>query len=259
VIAREHPALNAGPSLVHVDAYRLGGIDELDDLDLDTSLDDAVTVVEWGEGVAEGLAESRLEIRIIRALADDDLASDDLDPRRVLMTPIGPRWYEMEDLASQRPPLAEKLNENLLLDFHRCAESELDHLDPLIPLRLSLMVAEHKGRVLLVHNAWRREWELPGGQIHEGEHAREAALREFASETGAAVGDVEFVGVGTVQVGHERRIEYVGVYRTVLAGALDFRPNAALDHVDLWDLTSELPGLSAIDAHLARLALGRDG
>ena len=128
-----------------------------------------MTVVEWGEGVAEGLAESRLEIRIIRALADDDLASDDLDPRRVLMTPIGPRWYEMDDLASQRPPLAEKLNENLLLDFHRCAESELDHLDPLIPLRLSLMVAEHKGRVLLVHNAWRREWELPGGQIHEGE------------------------------------------------------------------------------------------
>jgi len=38
---------------VHVDAYRLGGIAELDDLDLDTSLDDAVTVVEWGEGVAE--------------------------------------------------------------------------------------------------------------------------------------------------------------------------------------------------------------
>ena len=50
VIARVHPSLVGGPPLVHVDAYRLGGIDELDDLDLDTSLDDAVTVVEWGEG-----------------------------------------------------------------------------------------------------------------------------------------------------------------------------------------------------------------
>ena len=80
---------------MHVDAYRLGGIDELDDLDLDTSLEDAVTVVEWGEGIAEGLAESRLEIRIIRALAHQDEHAD-LDPRRVLMTPIGPRWYEME-------------------------------------------------------------------------------------------------------------------------------------------------------------------
>ena len=64
VIARVHPSLVGGPPLVHVDAYRLGGIAELDDLDLDTSLEEAVTVVEWGEGIAEGLAESRLEVRI---------------------------------------------------------------------------------------------------------------------------------------------------------------------------------------------------
>ena len=51
VIARVHPSLTDGPALVHVDAYRLGGLAELDDLDLDTSLDDAVTVVEWGEGL----------------------------------------------------------------------------------------------------------------------------------------------------------------------------------------------------------------
>ncbi|HYH34744.1 MAG TPA: tRNA (adenosine(37)-N6)-threonylcarbamoyltransferase complex ATPase subunit type 1 TsaE [Nocardioides sp.] len=91
VIARVHPSLTGGPALVHVDAYRLGGIDELDDLDLDASLDDAVTVVEWGEGIAEGLAESRLEVRIIRALAHEE-PEDGLDPRRVLLTPVGPRW-----------------------------------------------------------------------------------------------------------------------------------------------------------------------
>ena len=79
VIARVHPQRVGGPALVHVDAYRLGGIDELDDLDLDTSLDDAVTVVEWGEGIAEGLAESRLEVRIVRG---DDRTSDDPPARR---------------------------------------------------------------------------------------------------------------------------------------------------------------------------------
>ena len=42
VIARVHPSLGDGPALVHVDAYRLGGFGELDDLDLDTSVDDAV-------------------------------------------------------------------------------------------------------------------------------------------------------------------------------------------------------------------------
>ena len=131
VISREHPPVDGGPPLVHVDAYRLGGIDELDDLDLDTSLEDAVTVVEWGEGIAEGLAESRLEIRIIRALAHQDEHAD-LDPRRVLMTPIGPRWYEME-VPNRRPPLAEKLNENLLLDFRHCPESDLDIAGPVDP------------------------------------------------------------------------------------------------------------------------------
>jgi tRNA threonylcarbamoyladenosine biosynthesis protein TsaE len=257
VIAREHPSLEEGPSLVHVDAYRLGGMEELDDLDLDTSLEDAVTVVEWGEGVAEGLAESRLEIRIIRALADEEAADHaDLDPRRVLMTPIGPRWYEMEVPASHRPPLAEKLNENLLLDFFRCDESELDELDPRIPLPLSLMVAEHDGRVLLVHDAWRREWELPGGTIEDGETAREAAVREFHEETGMSAGPVEFVGVGTVQLGHERRIEYTALYRTTLDTVPELRPDDEIGRLQWWDLSTEVPRLSAIDAHLAQLAVG---
>lgn len=91
VIARVHPSLIGGPDLVHVDAYRLGGLDELDDLDLDASLDDAVTVVEWGEGLAEGLSESRLEVAIVRG----DAPHDGLDPRRVEVTPVGPRWHAL--------------------------------------------------------------------------------------------------------------------------------------------------------------------
>lgn len=82
VIARVHPSLVGGPDLVHVDAYRLGGIDELDDLDLDTALDDAVTVVEWGAGLAEGLADERLEITITRAVGDESIDAE-LDPRVV--------------------------------------------------------------------------------------------------------------------------------------------------------------------------------
>jgi tRNA threonylcarbamoyladenosine biosynthesis protein TsaE len=64
VIARVHPSLVGGPDLVHVDAYRLGGVLELDDLDLDASLDEAVTVVEWGHGVAEQLSEDYLEVTL---------------------------------------------------------------------------------------------------------------------------------------------------------------------------------------------------
>jgi tRNA threonylcarbamoyladenosine biosynthesis protein TsaE len=94
VISRVHPSLGDGPPLVHVDAYRLGGIAELDDLDLDTDLADAVTVVEWGEGVAEGLADERLELRLHRAVGGGLDALDDADPRELEVRPVGLRWLE---------------------------------------------------------------------------------------------------------------------------------------------------------------------
>ncbi len=97
VIARVHPSLSAGPALVHVDAYRLGDRLELDDLDLDTSLEEAVTVVEWGTGVAEELAEDRLEVEILRAHADEDG-----ETRTVTLSALGPRWsgVDLGSLAS---------------------------------------------------------------------------------------------------------------------------------------------------------------
>ena len=103
VIARVHPSEVDGPDLVHVDAYRLGGMAELDDLDLDTDLEDAVTVVEWGAGLAESLAESRLEVQIVRALTVEELDGDE-DPRRVEITPVGPRWHDLrfDDLIGER-------------------------------------------------------------------------------------------------------------------------------------------------------------
>ena len=90
VIAREHPSLRGqGPTLVHADAYRLGDVAELDDLDLDTSTADAVTVVEWGAGVAERLSSDRLEVSITRGGGE---ATDSADTRLVRVVPVGRRW-----------------------------------------------------------------------------------------------------------------------------------------------------------------------
>lgn len=66
VIARQHRSLTGGPDLVHVDAYRLGGMAELDALDLDTELEDAVVVAEWGEGFVEQLAPGYIHVSINR-------------------------------------------------------------------------------------------------------------------------------------------------------------------------------------------------
>ncbi|MBI1376938.1 MAG: tRNA (adenosine(37)-N6)-threonylcarbamoyltransferase complex ATPase subunit type 1 TsaE [Frankiales bacterium] len=94
VISRVHPSTVAGPSLVHVDAYRLGSLAEVDDLDLEATLDSAVTVVEWGGGVVEGLSEDRLLVHIDRAPGDasDDVVGDVDEPRVVTVAAVGPRW-----------------------------------------------------------------------------------------------------------------------------------------------------------------------
>ncbi|MGW0731006.1 tRNA (adenosine(37)-N6)-threonylcarbamoyltransferase complex ATPase subunit type 1 TsaE [Streptomyces sp. NPDC002851] len=92
VIARVHPALGDGPPLVHVDAYRLGGgLDEMEDLDLDVSLPESVIVVEWGEGKVEGLSDDRLEVVIHRATGD----TDD-ETRQVTVTGLGARWSDAD-------------------------------------------------------------------------------------------------------------------------------------------------------------------
>ena len=86
VIARVHPAGDRGLPLVHVDAYRLTDLAEVDDLDLDASLGESVTVVEWGEGKVEGLADDRLELTLHRG---DDEA---YETRTLLVRGVGPRW-----------------------------------------------------------------------------------------------------------------------------------------------------------------------
>ncbi|MDX6337780.1 MAG: tRNA threonylcarbamoyladenosine biosynthesis protein TsaE [Streptosporangiaceae bacterium] len=92
VIARVHPPLSGGPGLVHVDAYRLGSVAEVDDLDLDASLEDCVTVVEWGEGLVEELAADRLEITITMPGAGQPG-----EMRRVTVAGIGERWASAAD------------------------------------------------------------------------------------------------------------------------------------------------------------------
>ena len=92
VIARVHRGGRV--PLVHADAYRLGSVEEIDDLDLDASLEESVTVVEWGAGLVERLAGDLLEVRIVRAADDGD------ETRFVTLHPVGESWAErVEDVA----------------------------------------------------------------------------------------------------------------------------------------------------------------
>jgi tRNA threonylcarbamoyladenosine biosynthesis protein TsaE len=95
VIARVHPSLTDGPALVHVDAYRLSSLEEVDDLDLDASLEESVTVVEWGEGLVEELAAAHLSVTLERdptGAGPDDAPPGEDEPRLVRFAGYGERW-----------------------------------------------------------------------------------------------------------------------------------------------------------------------
>jgi tRNA threonylcarbamoyladenosine biosynthesis protein TsaE len=82
VIARVHR--EGRIPLVHVDAYRLSSVAEVDDLDLDASLEESATLVEWGEGLVEGLSGDRLQVHISR--------TEDGEARSVELAGVGDRW-----------------------------------------------------------------------------------------------------------------------------------------------------------------------
>ena len=87
VISRIH---KAPLPLIHVDAYRLleGGKAALylDDLDLDSPREGAVTVIEWGGAESARLSDERLEILIDRTE----------EIREVTITPVGTRWQGLK-------------------------------------------------------------------------------------------------------------------------------------------------------------------
>jgi len=110
---------------VHVDAYRLGSASEIDDIDLENTLDSSVTVVEWGRDRVEHLSESRLEVELHRSLGGaaaahaaggsaapdaeavlDFGAEDDDEPRTIIIRGFGPRWADQPVLkqASEGTP-----------------------------------------------------------------------------------------------------------------------------------------------------------
>ncbi len=100
IVARVHPSLSGGPDLIHADAYRIKDLSDLETLDLDSSLDEAVTVVEWGEGKTEAMSDERLSIEVRRASGGEaahdgdviDLENMDDGTRVIILHAHGHRW-----------------------------------------------------------------------------------------------------------------------------------------------------------------------
>lgn len=122
VLVRIHPNLPdgprpGGPDLVHVDAYRLESAAEIDDIDLENTMDNSVTVVEWGRERVEHLSDSRLDVEMHRTVGGADRAGtrpiagqdavldfdpeDDDEPRTIVFRGFGPRWSVVPEILEE--------------------------------------------------------------------------------------------------------------------------------------------------------------
>ena len=82
IVSRVHRSQEAGPDLIHVDAYRVEDDLDMETVDLEASLEDSVTVVEWGQGKADRLSEDRFELSL-------QFDGEDEDARKISLVALG--------------------------------------------------------------------------------------------------------------------------------------------------------------------------
>ncbi|MBZ0301448.1 MAG: NUDIX hydrolase [Anaerolineae bacterium] len=146
---------------------------------------------------------------------------------------------------------------DLLVEFRPGVEAvvpdDLAHLK----LEFSVVVAKREGRVLLVYNPWRKEWELPAGSIEPGEAPSDAARRELAEESGQRAAALRCIGLLLLHIQRGNRLELGAVYTSQIESLLPFQPNDEAAQMLWWDRQSPVEGhLNEIAAALCELVEG---
>ena len=117
---------------------------------------------------------------------------------------------------------------NRLLEVVSAEEASLDSVF------LALMIAKLEDKFLLVHNAWRKCWEIPGGIVEPTETPRAAAVREFFEESSQTAENVRFLGRIRVDEPAKDRVIVGAVFACDLARLAPFTPNDEIEAVALW-------------------------
>nr|WP_062335090.1 NUDIX hydrolase [Herbidospora sakaeratensis] len=125
------------------------------------------------------------------------------------------------------------------------------------PMPAALVVVRCGDHLLLVHDRYRAQWELPGGRIDPGEGPHEAAVRELHEESGLRLPALSLAGYARFELTRPVRTEYAAIYvAEVPARHDDFTPNEEIAAIHWWDTTGPPPeGAQDIDVTLGLLLI----
>ncbi len=128
-------------------------------------------------------------------------------------------------------------------------------------------IIRDSGRVLLAH--WNDRggtgWTLPGGGLELGEDPLDGVVREVAEETGYAAEVERLLGVDTITIPGDRRLDGSGVpffgvrifYRAAITGGMLENERGGSTDEARWFTEEEVPGLTTLDIVRVGLELDR--
>lgn len=139
---------------------------------------------------------------------------------------------------------------HIFLDFLKISEKDIDKNVIDAPLTHSLVVAKHNEKYLLMFNKWRKNWELPGGIIDDGETPRECAARELMEETNQSIENLTFKGLMKFQLKPDDRLEYGALFSGEIIDLKPFIDNDEAEKIVLWDKVTDIGTVDEIDEKL---------
>ena len=133
-----------------------------------------------------------------------------------------------------------------ILTFIACDEPIVPEDDGDIPLTFSVVVVEYVGRILLLFNPNRQQWEIPGGGIEDEEHPDDAARREVFEETSQIIHMLQHKGVFKIHLRSDGRYEYGALYTGTIGEIAPFTPNDESERILLWTPGDPLHGFFSV-------------
>lgn len=133
------------------------------------------------------------------------------------------------------------------LDFLKINEEEIKKYSPIAG---SFAVIKCEGKVLMVYNKWRKQWELPAGQREGEETAKECATRELYEETGQDVTDLNFLGLLKLKNSFNEDIKYNPIYFASVEQLQPFIENEEITEIQLWNMNEKIGVIDEIDLKL---------